>query len=92
MKVVNNAKNALSECLQRNNVQRKIYQPDFVKGKAPLFQFDVDDCEENVCIVIFMKNEYEITRQCVNSILQKTTYSNYKILLIDNEIQRAGID
>lgn len=84
-KVVLNARNALQGYLKRNKIERLIYQPEFTKDKAPLFQFDIEECKEEVCIIIFMKNNHEITQKCIDSILNKTTYSNYRILLIDNE-------
>lgn len=37
-----------------------------------------------VSLIIPTYNGYEITKQAIDSILEKTTYSNYEILLVDN--------
>ena len=37
-----------------------------------------------VSLIIPTRNALELVRQCIDSILVKTTYSNYEILLIDN--------
>jgi GT2 family glycosyltransferase len=40
--------------------------------------------EPLVSLIIPTYNGYEITKQAIDSILEKTTYSNYEILLVDN--------
>jgi glycosyltransferase involved in cell wall biosynthesis len=40
--------------------------------------------EPLVSLIIPTYNGYDITKQAIDSILQKTTYSNYEILLVDN--------
>ena len=37
-----------------------------------------------VSLIIPTRNALELVRQCISSILEKTTYQNYEILLIDN--------
>ena len=37
-----------------------------------------------VSLIIPTRNALDLVRQCIDSILSKTTYSNYEILLIDN--------
>jgi glycosyltransferase involved in cell wall biosynthesis/SAM-dependent methyltransferase len=37
-----------------------------------------------VSIIITMRNRLDLLRQCIDSIVSKTTYSNYEILIIDN--------
>jgi len=37
-----------------------------------------------VSLIIPTRNGLHLIRQCINSILQKTTYQNYEILIIDN--------
>nr|WP_260680350.1 glycosyltransferase family 2 protein [Thalassotalea sp. PS06] len=44
----------------------------------------VMDSEPLVSLIIPTYNGYEITKQAIDSILEKTTYKNYEILLIDN--------
>ncbi len=38
-----------------------------------------------VSLIIPTRDGYEILKTCVNSILQKTTYTNYEILIVDNQ-------
>ena len=40
-----------------------------------------------VSLLIPTRDGYEILKQCIDSILQKTTYSNYEILILDNQSQ-----
>ena len=40
--------------------------------------------EPLVSLIIPTYNGYEITKQAIESILEKTTYTNYEILLVDN--------
>lgn len=37
-----------------------------------------------ISIIILSKDNYEILRQCVDSIASKSTYQNYEIVLVDN--------
>jgi glycosyltransferase involved in cell wall biosynthesis len=46
--------------------------------------FHVDRLQK-VSIIIPTKDNVEILRRCVDSILQKTTYTNYEIVIVDNK-------
>ncbi|WP_158686477.1 glycosyltransferase family 2 protein, partial [Pseudomonas aeruginosa] len=37
-----------------------------------------------VSVIIPTRNALQLTRQCVESILRKTSYSNYEIIIVDN--------
>ena len=37
-----------------------------------------------VSLIIPTRNGFKLVQQCVNSILEKTTYSNYEIIIVDN--------
>ena len=39
----------------------------------------------DVSIVIPTRDQYEVTRRCIDSILAKTTYANFEIVLMDNQ-------
>ncbi len=43
-----------------------------------------------VSLIIPTHNGFNLIRQCVESILEKTTYSNYEILIIDNRSDDPG--
>ncbi|HFU76500.1 MAG TPA: glycosyltransferase [Arcobacter sp.] len=38
-----------------------------------------------VSIIIPTKNQFDILKQCINSILNKTNYKNYEIIIVDNQ-------
>lgn len=42
-----------------------------------------------VSIIIPMKDKWELTDVCVKSIIEKSTYSNYEILILDNRSEQA---
>lgn len=46
--------------------------------------YDVPEETPLVSIIIPTKNNAEILRRCISSILEKSTYSNYEVLIIDN--------
>ena len=39
---------------------------------------------EKISIIILNKDNYTILRQCIESILQKTTYENYELVIVDD--------
>ncbi|WP_369675539.1 glycosyltransferase family 2 protein, partial [Enterococcus faecium] len=49
--------------------------------------------EPLVSLIIPTYNGYEITKQAIDSILSKTTYENYEILLVDNNsVDKKSLD
>ncbi|OEG11399.1 glycosyl transferase family 2 [Enterococcus ureasiticus] len=64
------------------------------KGIAPGFyaiSYDVMN-EELVSIIIPTRNGYEDVKTCVDSIIDKTTYSNYEIIIADNDSDDPKMD
>ena len=57
------------ECIEDITQYRVVYEPQ----GSPL-----------VSIIIPSKDNYEIIRQCVNSIKDNTSYKNYEIVIVDN--------
>lgn len=57
-------------------------------GYAPTYE--VPNPGPLVSIVIPTRNRRELIKQCIESILQKTTYSNYEIIVIDNGSDEPG--
>ncbi len=56
-----------------------------MKNHLGLFQIDFPDEGPSVAIVIPTKNRFELVRNCIQSVLAKTTYRNFQIVVIDNE-------
>ena len=46
-------------------------------------RFDFDKTKK-ASIIIPMKDKYELTDACVKSILEKSSYSNYEVIILDN--------
>ena len=47
--------------------------------------------EPKVSIIIPNKDEKEVLQTCVNSILEKTTYANYEIIIVENNSETEEI-
>jgi O-antigen biosynthesis protein len=77
---------AVQEALDRRKIAGWVSRPDFAqKNHLGIFQVDFADEGPRVAIVIPTKNRLELVRTCVQSILAKTTYRNYEIIVVDNE-------
>lgn len=46
--------------------------------------YSLGDTEPLVSIIVPTRNGYSFTKQCIDSLLSKTSYTNYEILLVDN--------
>ncbi|MGC6768402.1 glycosyltransferase family 2 protein [Enterococcus sp. LJL51] len=80
---------ALRDALSRRKLNGTI-QP----GIAPGFYdvaYEVID-EELVSIIIPTRNGYDDVKTCVDSIIEKTTYPNYEIVIADNESDDPKMD
>ncbi len=77
---------ALQEALDRRGVAGVVSRLDFaVRGKLGIFQIDFPDTGPRVAIIIPTRNRLDLLRPCIESILAKTTYADYEIVVIDNE-------
>jgi GT2 family glycosyltransferase len=79
---VNSARRAIQEHLDRLNVKAEVVEtplsPDFNRviysiKSSPL-----------VSIIIPTYNAYKVLKKCVDSILKKTSYKNYEIIIVNN--------
>ena len=68
----------LNETLKRRNCQFKINKDNNIL--KPIYNTD----NKKASIIIPFKDQIEVTKVCINSILDKTTYKNYEIILINN--------
>ncbi len=82
LKLINSAKKvAISRELQRADIKASV-----IDGQtADTFRilYDVDTTAK-VSIIIPSKNSYDILKVAINSILEKTSYKNYEIIIVDN--------
>lgn len=68
--------------LKKNNNKIKIEQ---IKPKLYRHFWPIPKPEPLVSLIIPTRDGYEILKACVSSILQKTTYTNYEVLIVDNQ-------
>ena len=71
---------ALNEHFLRSGIRGHV---EYVGNGYRAF-YDIPDPEPLVSLIIPTRNAMELVRQCIDSILERTTYKNYEIILIDN--------
>lgn len=71
---------ALNDHFQR----MKISATAKYEGFGYRVQYDLPEVLPKVSIIILTRNAVDLVRQCIESILRKTVYVNYEILLVDN--------
>lgn len=71
---------ALNEHFQRTGVRATAEHLDF----GYRVRYALPDALPLVSVIIPTRNALHLTRQCIESILSKTTYSNYEIVIVDN--------
>lgn len=76
------AKKALREALQRRGIEGEV-RDGIWKGSYRVKR--ALKSNPKISIIIPFKDKPEILRECVTSILEKTSYENYEILLVDNQ-------
>ena len=81
------AKKALAEYLERNNIKGKV-----LDGVAPgLYRIKREIIgNPKVSIIIPFKDQAEILERCVDSIIRKTIYKNYEIILVNNQSEEKN--
>ena len=76
---------ALQDTLQRRGISGSVYHPEWaLKAGCGIFEYQFPDTGPSVTIVIPTKNKLNLLQTCLNS-LEKTTYENYQVVVIDNE-------
>lgn len=72
---------ALTEHLQRRAINAKVELTPFLQYRI---RYEIPNPLPKVSLIIPTRNGLHVIRQCIESILNKTTYKNYEILVIDN--------
>ena len=74
-------KKALEDYFKRNNIKSKVH----MIGDPQMYRIEyLLDKEPKISIIIPTKDKSEVLKTCINSIYNKTNYSNYEIIVIDN--------
>jgi GT2 family glycosyltransferase len=79
------AKKALSDYLERNNIDGEVFDGKFLgsyRVKRKILH------NQKVSILIVFKDQLEALKTCTISILDKTNYRNYEIVLINNQSEQ----
>lgn len=72
---------ALTDALSRRNIKGSV-RPGRISG---FYEIAYDVLQEDlVSVIIPTKNGYEDLKTCVDSIIEKTSYPNYEIIIADN--------
>ncbi|MBU3574774.1 glycosyltransferase family 2 protein [Polynucleobacter sp. UK-Mo-2m-Kol15] len=80
---VNAGENAIKNHLQRNSIRASIDRPKGAPGYHQV-SYEIEFPQPCVEIIIPTRDSVHLVRQCIDSILENTTYPNYRITLIDN--------
>jgi glycosyltransferase involved in cell wall biosynthesis/LmbE family N-acetylglucosaminyl deacetylase len=72
---------ALNDHFMRAGISAKAELLDFGMYRA---RYDIPQPGPLVSLIIPTRNALNLTKQCVESILAKTTYKNYEIIIVDN--------
>jgi GT2 family glycosyltransferase len=76
---------AVQEAFARRGLAAEVERPDWaVAGSLGIFAADFSDDGPSVAILIPTRNRLATLRPCLES-LRRTTYRNYRIVIIDNE-------
>ncbi|MAX79163.1 MAG: hypothetical protein CL843_03190 [Crocinitomicaceae bacterium] len=76
------AQKALTEALQRRKMPGTV---DFLDGfRGYSIRLDLAKPAQKVSIIIPTKDKADVLEVCLQSIFEKTTYSNYEVLVVDN--------
>lgn len=73
-------KKALEDSLKRRNIKGEVL--DNPKVSTYLIKYQNEN--ELISIIIPIKDKAKITRRCIDSIYEKSTYKNFEIILVDN--------
>jgi GT2 family glycosyltransferase len=76
---------AVQDALDRRSIPAKAYHPKWaIESGCGYYSHKFEDKGDSVAIIIPMKNQAPITSRLLKS-LEKTTYKNYKVYIINNE-------
>jgi len=82
---------ALQETFTRRNIKTKVYQSQWAKdaGFGIYSRTFLFDTYPSVTIIILARDNLKTFESCITSILDKTTYPNYEILVVgDNNTEK----
>ena len=82
-------KKAVFSSIKRQNIDAQV--EDGLFPNSYRVKYAVNE-SKLVSIIIPFKNQLQLLKGCINSILQKTQYQNYEILLVNNQSDETTVD
>lgn len=80
---------ALSEHLQHCGITAEVYEDEAARGNYRV-RYALPEEKPLVSLIILTRNGLSLLKQCVDSILEKTLYAPYEILIVDNGSDDRG--
>ncbi|WP_315852018.1 glycosyltransferase [Tautonia rosea] len=79
---------ALTKAIERRRIDARVAQPLWAsQSRFPAFELDFPDRGPKVAILIPTRDRVDLLQRCVHSILSRTSYRDYEIVVIDNGSQ-----
>ena len=78
------AQKAISEYLERRNIEAQVIESPAIQGTIRV-QYPLPVHLPLVSLIIPTRNSLEFLSRCIESILNKTDYDNFEILIVNNE-------
>jgi GT2 family glycosyltransferase len=77
---------AIREALERRRIDGWVSRPRFALAEGkPIFQIDFPEDGPRVALVIPTRDRVDLLRRCVGSILDRTTYRPFRVVVVDND-------
>ena len=74
---------SISDAMYRRNIPITDVEMNLYKGNYRI-SYEINE-NETVSIIVPTKDRLDLLEKCINSIIQKTEYNNYEILIINNQ-------
>ena len=84
------ARKALRDALVRRNIEGEVVDGMFPSSYRIRYKIKNDP---KISIIIPTKDKVKILQRCINSVIEKTEYCNYEIVIVDNQsIERETLE
>ncbi|HWR00322.1 MAG TPA: glycosyltransferase [Chlorobaculum sp.] len=77
------ARRAINEHLERMHIRAEAVDAPEAPGMSRV-RYALPEIKPSVDIIILTRDKAEMLKKCIDSIVQKTIYTNYRIVLVDN--------
>jgi GT2 family glycosyltransferase len=76
---------AVAQTLQRRGINARVRRPAWsVREARPVFELEFPDKGPTVAIVIPTRNRVDLLRRCVGSVLSRTSYRSFRVVVVDD--------